>query len=182
MRVQTLNNLSSERVDRVGVPRGIFQSSAGLAPVWTGCILPTFRLPAAGCHRGLQETDRQCDPAVRVVSGLLHGQSWKAGHLVVAGLVFLACTIVFVAGRYLHAPAGTESRYLPPLLTGFEAGMMGYAIFTAVYGVDNVFNFAVVDLGQVIFVFFVLVPFVQRQGSGATSIARTCAWVHLQRR
>lgn len=55
-------------------------------------------------------------------------------HLLVASLVFVACTAVLFAGRFLHGFAGTRSPYLPPLLTGFEAGMMGYAIFTAVYG------------------------------------------------
>ncbi|MEI2726750.1 MAG: hypothetical protein V9H26_25545 [Verrucomicrobiota bacterium] len=94
-------------------------------------------------------------------------------HLLVARLVFVACTAVLFAGRLLHGFAGTRSPYLPPLLTGFEAGMMGYAIFTAVYGAENVFKFAVVDLGQVIFVFFILVPYVQRQGIGAVSFGQT---------
>lgn len=99
--------------------------------------------------------------------------SLEAGHLVVAALVFVACIVVLVAGRFLHGVAGTNSGYLPPLLTGFEAGMMGYAIFAAVYGAENVFNFAVVDLGQVIFVFFILVPFVQRMGTGSASFEAT---------
>lgn len=94
-------------------------------------------------------------------------------HLAVAALVFALCTLALLAGRLLHGAAGTRSAYLPPLLTGFEAGMMGYAIFTAVYGAENVFNFAVVDLGQVIFVFFVLVPIVQRLGSGAAPFSQT---------
>ncbi len=90
----------------------------------------------------------------------------KPGHLALAALVFALCTLVLAAGRFLHSAAGAESSYLPPLLAGFEAGMMGYAIFTAVYGAEAVFNFAVVDLGQVVFVFFILVPYVQRLGSG----------------
>ncbi|HAJ37626.1 MAG TPA: hypothetical protein DCL15_18315 [Chloroflexi bacterium] len=97
----------------------------------------------------------------------------EPGHLVIATTVFAACTVVLLAGRLLHRVAGTRSGFLPPLLTGFEAGMMGYAVFTAVYGADNVFNFAVVDLGQVVFVFFILVPYVQRLGSGAASLRQT---------
>ena len=69
-----------------------------------------------------------------------------------AGLA--ACTVVLVAGRFLHG-AGTPSAYLPPLLTGFEAGMMGYAIFAAVYGAENVFQLRRRGSGQVIFVFFI---------------------------
>lgn len=97
----------------------------------------------------------------------------EPGHLVIAMVVFAACTVVLLAGRLLHNVAGTPSGYLPPLLTGFEAGMMGYAVFTAVYGADHVFNFAVVDLGQVVFVFFILVPYVQRLGSGAAPFRQT---------
>ena len=97
----------------------------------------------------------------------------EPAHLLVAGAVFLACTVALFAGRLLGGVAGTRSPYLPPLLTGFEAGMMGYAIFTAAYGADQVFKFAVVDLGQVVFVFFILVPYVQRQGMGAVSFGQT---------
>jgi malate permease and related proteins len=59
-----------------------------------------------------------------------------------------------------------QSPYLPALMTGFEAGMMGYAIYTAVYGADNVYKFAIVDLGQVTFVFFILVPMLERLATG----------------
>jgi predicted permease len=97
----------------------------------------------------------------------------EARHLAVAGLVFAACTVVLIAGRFLQGAVGADSAYLPPLLTGFEAGMMGYAIFTAVYGAEAVFNFAVVDLGQVVFVFFILVPLVQRLGVGAAPFSQT---------
>lgn len=97
----------------------------------------------------------------------------EPGHLAVAGLVFGLCSLVLLMGRFLRGAAGTRSPHLPPLLTGFEAGMMGYAIFTAVYGAEHVFNFAVVDLGQVVFVFFILVPFVQRLGSGPVPFGQT---------
>ncbi|MBE2239094.1 MAG: hypothetical protein IAE81_14990 [Caldilineaceae bacterium] len=110
-------------------------------------------------------------PAVLVLA--FAAVTLEAGHLAIAALVFAACAGVLVAGRVLHGPAGADSAYLPPLLTGFEAGMMGYAIFAAVYGAEQLFNFAVVDLGQVVFVFFILVPFVQRQGSGAIPFTQT---------
>ncbi|HQY92699.1 MAG: hypothetical protein WAU00_17505 [Caldilinea sp.] len=110
-------------------------------------------------------------PAVLVLA--FAAVTLEAGHLAIGALVFAACAVVLVSGRFLHGLAGTQSAYLPPLLTGFEAGMMGYAIFAAVYGVEQVFNFAVVDLGQVVFVFFILVPFVQRQGAGALPFAQT---------
>jgi len=44
--------------------------------------------------------------------------------------------------------------------------MLGYALFGAVFGQAEVWRFAIVDLGQVIFVFFILAPVVMRWASG----------------
>lgn len=101
------------------------------------------------------------------------GVNLETRHLAIVGLVFAGCALALLAGRLIGRLAGLPSPYFPTLMTGFEAGMMGYAIFGAVYGATNIFNFAVVDLGQVAFVFFVLVPFVQRLSTGATSFAAT---------
>lgn len=53
--------------------------------------------------------------------------------------------------------------------------MMGYAIYGAIYGEDNIFKFGVVDLGQVTFVFFVMVTILERYGSGAKPFRETIA-------
>ena len=97
------------------------------------------------------------------------GVNLEVHHLAIVGLIFAGCALALLIGRSLGLP----SPYFPPLMTGFEAGMMGYAIFGAVYGAANIFNFAVVDLGQVTFVFFVLVPFVQRLSTGASTFGQT---------
>jgi hypothetical protein len=94
------------------------------------------------------------------------GVNQEGRHLVVVAIVFAACVLALLLGRLIGKPLGLKSPYFPTLMTGFEAGMMSYAIFGAVYGAARIFNFAVVDLGQVTFVFFVLVPFVQRLSTG----------------
>ena len=101
------------------------------------------------------------------------GVNLEGRHLVIVAVVFAACLLALLLGRLIGPPLGLRSPYFPALMTGFEAGMMGYAIFGAVYGAGQIFNFAVVDLGQVLFVFFVLVPFVQRLSTGAISFGQT---------
>ncbi len=86
--------------------------------------------------------------------------------LLIVGAIFLACLFVLLAGRRLQPLLGISSPYFPSLLTGFEAGMMGYAIFSAVYGPASIFKFGVIDLGQVTFVFFILVPSLERLSVG----------------
>lgn len=103
------------------------------------------------------------------------GVNLEARHLAIVGLVFAGCALALLIGHLIGRPLGLPSPYFPMLMTGFEAGMMGYAIFGAVYGAANIYNFAVVDLGHVIFVFFMLVPFVQRLSTGANSFGQTLA-------
>lgn len=101
------------------------------------------------------------------------GVTLEGGHLVVVALIFLLCLLALWASRLRRPMAGIDSDYLPPLVTGFEAGMMGYAIYGAVFGTDNIFQFAVIDLGQVLFVFFILVPYVQRLSVGPAPFTHT---------
>jgi hypothetical protein len=101
--------------------------------------------------------------------------AFQPAYLVIVGLVFSVCVAVLLLGRLIHPRIGLQAPQFPALLTGFEAGMIGYAIFTAVYGIDNVFKFAVIDLGQVTFVFFVLVPVLERLSSGPRPFSVTLA-------
>lgn len=78
-------------------------------------------------------------------------------HLIIIVTMFLICIILLFIGRLFQKLLKVESKYFYLLFTGFEAGMLGYSLFTVFYGTENVFKFAIVDLGQVTFVFFVLV-------------------------
>lgn len=91
---------------------------------------------------------------------------WR--YLAISGSVFVLCLLVLLAGRLLGPAVGIRSPYFPLLLSGFEAGMLGYAIYGAVYGQESIFRFGIVDLGQVLFVFFVMVPLLERFESGPT--------------
>ena len=87
-------------------------------------------------------------------------------YLIIVALVFFVCVLALIFGRLLQPITPIHTPYFPFLMTGFEAGMMGYAIFSAVYGPENVFKFGIIDLGQVVFVFFVLVTILERLSIG----------------
>lgn len=89
-----------------------------------------------------------------------------ATYLIVVAIIFAACWAVLLLGGPLGRALGIRWPVFASLLTGFEAGMLGYAIFSAVYGADAIWKFGIVDLGQVLFVFFVLVPGLQRLDAG----------------
>lgn len=94
-------------------------------------------------------------------------------YLLIAVIMAGACMVALLLGRVLNRPLGINSPYMPSLLTGFEAGMMGYAIYAAVYGQDNIYKFGIVDLGQVLFVFFILVPGLERLTTGQKPFRET---------
>ena len=99
----------------------------------------------------------------------------ELNYLLIVVIVFALCVLALLLGRWVRPLTGIQASYFPTLLTGFEAGMMGYAIFSSVYGAQNVYKFAVIDLGQVTFVFFVLVPLLERLSSGPKPFTATVA-------
>lgn len=88
-------------------------------------------------------------------------------------LVFIICVCMLVFGFFMKKITRSQNRYLPALYSGFEAGMMGYAIFAAVYGTENTHKFAIIDLGQVIFVFFILITVLRRFNGNKTTASDT---------
>ncbi len=89
-------------------------------------------------------------------------------YLVLVLSVFLICLAMVLIGRLVAKPLKITSGYFPLLLGGFEMGMFGYALFLSLYGQQHLGKMALADLGQVIFVFFVLMTLLLAQKGEAT--------------
>jgi len=79
--------------------------------------------------------------------------SYTFMDVVVPLLMFAVCFIAWSLGKVAGKALRMPSRFVPFLTTGFEAGMLGYALFNMLYGADRTAEFARIDLGQVLFVF-----------------------------
>ena len=79
--------------------------------------------------------------------------SYSFMDVVVPLLMFAVCLVAWALGKAGGKILGMPSRFVPFLTTGFEAGMLGYALFNMLYGADRTAEFARIDLGQVLFVF-----------------------------
>ena len=82
---------------------------------------------------------------------------FEARFVLIVASIFLACTLVMFLSSKMGFLPGLSSVYSSFLMAGFEAGMLGYAIFGSIFGDANIPHFAVIDLGQVLFVFFILI-------------------------
>ena len=94
--------------------------------------------------------------------------SLELRYLPIVVLVFAACVGMLIAGPYLCRLVGVRSPLTGPLMTGFEVGMLGYAIYGGVFGLEALYRLAIVDLGQVLFVLFVLATVLTRRATGVT--------------
>lgn len=93
----------------------------------------------------------------------------QAKYIYIMLAVIAVCFLMLFLGLVFSRRLAPKNPYYPAVFTGFEAGMLGYALFTAFFGGENTYQFAIVDIGQVCFVFFVLVSFLQRQKGAKAS-------------
>jgi len=80
----------------------------------------------------------------------------KVSYLVIFLVVFAVTNFMFWYGKSLKRRLGIEEEYFHFLTSGFEYGMVGVALFGSVYGVDSVGYLGIVDIGQEMFVWFIL--------------------------
>jgi len=88
--------------------------------------------------------------------------SFKSKYLLLFGMMFGVCSLLLLIGNFLKKPLGFESKYFPMLMTGFEAGMIGYSIYAVAFGVERLYEFALMDFGHVSFIFSVFVALMMK--------------------
>ena len=79
--------------------------------------------------------------------------SYSRESLIVPLVIFIVCVLMLLGGHVLCRAMKISGRLSPYLATGFVAGMLGYALFALLFPQESTSAFAMVDLGQVLFVF-----------------------------
>lgn len=100
---------------------------------------------------------------------------FESRYLLIVLAVFLVCLIMFIFGKGFSKKLCPGNSYYPSVFTGHENGMLGYALFTAFFGAENTYKLAIFDIGQVIFVFFILVNFLRKQNGTNESVKQVFA-------
>ena len=78
---------------------------------------------------------------------------YSGATLVLPVIIFLLCCLALLLGKVIIRASGMKSRLAAFLATGFEAGMLGYALFVLLFPQESLSKFAILDLGQTLFVF-----------------------------
>lgn len=78
---------------------------------------------------------------------------YSLNTIVLPVLVYVLCCVALVLGFVIIRVSKMKSRLAPFIASGFEAGMLGYALFALLFPEESASKFAILDLGQTLFVF-----------------------------
>ncbi len=78
---------------------------------------------------------------------------YSLSTLILPALMYALCCVALALGFAIIRISGMKSRLAPFVATGFEAGMLGYALFALLFPQESASKFAILDLGQSLFVF-----------------------------
>lgn len=81
--------------------------------------------------------------------------------LLIFVVIFCACSVALRAGYLVRPLVKPYHTFTPFLLTCFEAGMLGYALYSVLVGAENISTFATIDVGQTIFAYTVYLAMLQ---------------------
>lgn len=98
---------------------------------------------------------------------------FETQYLILIVSVFSICIFMLYCGFLFARFFRVTNKYIPLMFSGFEAGMMGYALFLALFGAEKMYAFAIIDLGQVLFVFFVLTTILKKRDGESSTLQST---------
>lgn len=78
---------------------------------------------------------------------------YTLSSLILPVIIFATCTIMLGLGFLVIRISRMKSKLAPFLASGFEAGMLGFALFALLFSNESSSKFAMLVLGQEIFVF-----------------------------
>ncbi len=103
-----------------------------------------------------------------VLLGAFASADYSLRSIVIPLIMFAVCVSCWALGRLAQRLLPMPSRFVPFLTTGFEAGLLGYTLYAILFGTDAVQNFALVDLGHVLFIFTLYKLLLNLDTPGAT--------------
>ena len=93
----------------------------------------------------------------------------QAEYTLMIVIVYLMCLFMILVGRIVAKIAKIQTPYFSLMMSGFEMGMYGYAMFISLYGVEHLGKIAFLVIGQSIFVFTFLISAITAVQNGKQS-------------
>ena len=98
-----------------------------------------------------------------VLLGAFYKTSFGKDRVLITFVIFLTCIIGLGCGSLILRIMPKGESFLPFFTTGFEAGMMGFGLYTMLFSAAETHYFASVELGQEIFVFTIYMSLLNKR-------------------
>ncbi len=92
--------------------------------------------------------------------------------LLLSLVIFAACTMGFGLGFWFKKIQKSDNPFYPSLFTTYLTGPIGFPLFIAYYGRENLYRLAILDIGNAVFLFTVLTVFLASVSCDMRSIVR----------
>jgi predicted permease len=88
--------------------------------------------------------------------------------------IFCFCVILYLLGGLFHRfiPGVFPDEYTNGYFTGFEFGMIGIGLFTAIWGMERLPTIAMIAFGHEVFIWFVYVPILESRKTGKIHVGK----------
>ncbi len=90
----------------------------------------------------------------------------QARYLLLFAGTFITCLLLFAAGSMLRKLQIVHYPLSPFFFTGFEFGMVGVALFSSLFGGDNLHYLLLLGLGHEFFIWFLYAPLLGARNQG----------------
>lgn len=78
---------------------------------------------------------------------------YSLSTMILPVLIFVICGVSLILGHVIIRISGMKSRLAPFLASGFEAGMLGFALYALLFPNESASHFAMLVMGQELFIF-----------------------------
>ncbi len=86
----------------------------------------------------------------------------KPEYFVISTVVFASCSAALSLGFLFKRLQRSANQFYPSVFSSFTTGLVGYPLFTAVFGAEQLYKLAILDIGNLVFIFTVLTNFLQK--------------------
>jgi len=92
----------------------------------------------------------------------------KPESLLLSAFIFGACMIGLGVGFLFKKLQRSSNQFYPSVYSSFVTGLLGYPFFISVFGSDHLYKLAILDIGNLLFIFTVLSMFLDSVRCGQT--------------
>lgn len=86
--------------------------------------------------------------------------------------VFITCLLAFLMGFLFKKIWKSSNAFFPSIYSSFVTGIIGYPLFISTFGAEHLYKLAILDIGNLLFIFIVLANFLDKVGCNQTGRKR----------